>query len=384
MMRWFVLLSAGWLAACTSLPPPPLSDAGLLHDDAFTAPATPVDASQVFALNDAMRRLLENTPSRTQQHTDPRRQLLDVLYGQRKLVLDYDASRTRNASEAFDARSGNCLSLVIMPAAFATAAGLPLAYRQVLVDETWSRSNGMYFASGHVNLALGWPVSAARFDRAQATEMIVDFLPPDETRGQRSRPITEATVLAMYMNNRAAEALVGGALDDAYSWAREALRQDRNFLAAYNTLGVVYSHRGEPRWAQQVFQAVLAREPDNTTALVNLAAALQADGRGDEAPPLLARLAAIEAFPPFHFLEAGLKAMAAQQWRQARELFRKEAARQAANPEVHFWLAQASFRLGDRRDAERHLELARQNSTTPAEFALYGAKLGWLRALATR
>ncbi|MFY9514337.1 MAG: hypothetical protein WAQ05_25505, partial [Rubrivivax sp.] len=71
-------------------------------------------------------------------------------------------------------------------------------------------------------------------------------------------------------------------------------------------------------------------------------------------------------------------------WQQARDLFRREAARQAYNPEVHFWLAQASWRLGDLRDADRHLELARQNSTTPQDHALYAAKLGWLRAQRVR
>jgi Tfp pilus assembly protein PilF len=324
--------------------------------------------------------MLDTVPRPTQLNKDPRRLLVDTLYGRRKLALDYDASLTRNASEAFEARSGNCLSLVIMTAAFAKAAGLPVEYRQVLVDDAWTRNNGLYFASGHVNLALGWTVTTSRFERAFDRQLVIDFLPADEVRGLHTRTISEATVLAMYMNNRAAESLVRGLVDDAYWWAREALRQDSTFLAAYNTLGVVYGRRGEQRWAQQVFQAVLAHEPDNTKVMGNLVQALLADGRSDEAQPLLARLAALEPFPPFHFFQAGLAAMQAENWRAARDAFRKEAARQAFNAEVHFWLAQANYRLGDLRAADRHLELARQNSSTPQDHALYGAKLGWLRS----
>ena len=62
------------------------------------------------------------------------------------------------------------------------------------------------------------------------------------------------------------------------------------------------------------------------------------------------------------------------------DLFSRELTRQSFNPELHFWLAQANYRLGNLREAGRHLELAQQNSTTPKDTALYAAKLGWLRA----
>ena len=385
MHRWLMLLIAcwlaGWLAGCASLaptPPPPLD--GLLHDEAFAAPSQPIDARAVFALTPPMRRLVDTMSANPAHAADPRRQLIDVLYGQRKLVLEYDASLTRNASEAFEARSGNCLSLVIMTSAFAKAAGLPVEYRQVAVEEAWTRSNGLYFASGHVNLALGWPLVRSRLEREQDSLMVIDFLPSEELRGLRTRPISEATVLAMYMNNRAAEALARGALDDAYWWAREALLQDPTFLTAYNTLGVIYTRQGTQRWAQQLFQAVLAREPENTKVMGNLVRSLLAEGRDAEGQALMARLQALEPFPPFHFFKAGMQAMQQQDWRHARELFRKEAVRQAYNAEVHFWLAQANYQLGNLREADRHLELARQNSTTPQDHALYAAKLGWLRA----
>ena len=43
----------------------------------------------------------------------------------------------------------------------------------------------------------------------------------------RAMAVGEDTILAMYMNNRAAEALVRGRVDDAYWLAREAIRQRR-------------------------------------------------------------------------------------------------------------------------------------------------------------
>ena len=43
---------------------------------------------------------------------------------------------------------------------------------------------------------------------------------------------------------RAAEALAGGDVGGAYWWARAAIRQDPQFISAYNTLGVIYRRHG--------------------------------------------------------------------------------------------------------------------------------------------
>ena len=61
---------------------------------------------------------------------------------------------TRNAAQAFAARSGNCLSLVIMTAAFAKELGLTVAYQKVFVDDTWARTGDIYLSIGHVNVTL--------------------------------------------------------------------------------------------------------------------------------------------------------------------------------------------------------------------------------------
>ncbi len=382
MLRWAMLLCATLLSACATAPPaaPPLPLAALLHDDAFTAPAQRIDPGALFQLSDAMRQHLASVPKHPLDGTDPRRLLIDLLYRKRSLALEYDASTTRTAAGTFEARAGNCLSLVIMTAAFAKEMGLPLRYRSVDVEESWSRGGGVLFASGHVNLALQWPQAKGRVERNFDGPMVVDFLPADETRNLVTHDIEESTVVAMFMNNRAAEAVARGALDEAYWYAREAVQQDSHFYSAYNTLGVIYMRQGQPQWALPVLQALLEREPHNAKVMGNLVMALNAAGRAAEADVLAARLASIEPYPPYHFFRAGLLAMQQHEYRVARELFRKEVQRQAFNAEVHFWLARAAQSLGNSREAAKHLELARQNSNTPAEQAIYAAKLDWLRA----
>jgi len=185
----------------------------------------------------------------------------------------------------------------------------------------------------------------------------------------------------MFMNNRSVEALVLGRLDDAYAWAREAVRADPSFLAAQNTLGVVYLRRGALAQAGAVFAHMLAADPKDTRALANLAEVASREGRGDEAALLRARLAQLEPEPPLHFFNLGMAAMQRDDFRAARDLFAKEAARGDASADVRFWLGVAHYRAGRHRSRDsRTVAGCRRERIAEAERDLYSAKLDWLRA----
>ncbi|WP_204315496.1 hypothetical protein, partial [Stenotrophomonas maltophilia] len=79
----------------------------------------------------------------------------------------------------------------------------------------------------------------------------------------------------MYLNNRAAESLAAGKIDDAYWWAREAILTDSRWLAAYNTLAVLYRRKGMHAESVATLRVVLEREPGNTQALSNMILSLR-------------------------------------------------------------------------------------------------------------
>ncbi|MBX3634086.1 MAG: tetratricopeptide repeat protein [Rubrivivax sp.] len=367
------------LAGCATRTAPAPPDA-LFADRLFPGSAPPVPAAEVFALSDAMRRYADSTLAATASRRDPRRALIEALYGER--ALQYDTSRTRTAAEAFDARAGNCLSLVIMTAAFAQHLGLPVSYRQVLVDESYTREGGLTLASGHVNLVLSRLRSRAPSSEAGSDDLSVDFLPPEQRRGQHSEPLDEPRIVAMFMNNRAAEALTQGRVAEAYAWVREALRQDPAFLVAVNTLGVVYHRAGHLREAEAALRHVLQHEPRQLAALSNLVALLRQRQRDAEAEPLATRLAALQPEPPFHQYGLGREALAEGRWADARRHFERELRLQPQQHEVHHALAIALWRLGEPAAALRHLRRAAEHGTTSADRGRYGAKLEQLRASA--
>ncbi len=372
-----LLLSLG-LAGCASTPTPPVQPAPLLHDTLFERPAQLPDAAAVFSMSPAMRQFANTELRNISFHPDPRRALIDALYRSR-LRLAYDATVTRNAAEAFDAQSGNCLSLVIMTASFARHLDLPVGFQAVRTDEFYSRAGDLHLSSGHVNLVLDVPRPRQAFARNTDVALTIDFLPQDELRGQMTRPLSPETVVAMYFNNRAAELLSAGRTADAYWHARAALLQAPSFFTAANTLGVIYSRAGQAAAAEVAYRRVLEAEPDNVSALSNLVRLLQRQGREAETPALAARLAQLQPVPPFQHFYLGRQAMDSGDHAAARDHFLRELRLQPYQDEVHFWAAQAYWQLGQRDEAARHLAQARSHSPSPGLQERYAAKLDWLR-----
>jgi tetratricopeptide (TPR) repeat protein len=365
------------LAGCAAAPVAPAPQ--LFHDTSFAAPSIRINSVDVFAISPAMRHYLSDEIS-DQLRAEGRQQgLFDALYRKDQLKLEYDAAITRTAAQAFDARSGNCLSLVIMTAAFAKELGLAVHYQRVYTDEAWNRRGDIYFTSGHINLSLIKKNNDPRVLVNKSNLMTIDFYPLGELETQHGWEVEENTVVAMYMNNRAAETLVDGNVDNAYWWAREAISKDPSFLLAYNTLGVIYRRHGNLADAEAVFDFVLKHEPQNAQALSNLILVMDAMGRKSESAILTAKLKEIEPYPPYYFFIKAQKSMLAKDFKAARDLFAKEIKREPTNPEFNFWMATAYIGLGDTQLAQKYLGDAIEYSTTRNEHDLYAAKLDRIR-----
>lgn len=383
MLRPLVLIASLLLAGCATAPPQ--GPAAELFDDArFAAPSVPIGGDDVLALSPAMKRYVDVDMQYRVHVKGAAKALVEALYAGDELKLAYDASRTRTASQTFDARAGNCLSLAIMTAAIANYLGVPVRFQSVISNDFWSRAGGMYFASSHINVILN-PNQFGRYvidDRL--AQITVDFLPRDELLGQRVQAVDARTVVAMFMNNRAAEALVAGSIDDAYWWARAAIVQDPDFRSSYNTLGVVYRQHGDLALAERALRRALALQPDNTLVMSNLAVVYDGEGRHDLAAELSARVARLEPEQPFFYFGLGMTAMRNHDYATAKAMFEKEARRDPYYHETQFWLAIACLSLGDADGAREHLAVALENSPTRAQHALYAAKLDRLNATRIR
>ncbi len=377
------LLLALLLAGCAAAPPlrpappPPFADA------LFKPPATPVDVSQLFAMSPAMQRYADDVLRPAMRFGSSERALIEALYEDGQLKLEYDAERTRTAASAFEARAGNCLSLVMMTGAFARYFDMPFRYQEVFTTPSWSRSGKLAFSNRHVNLSLTMQSSDTRItvgERGENASLTVDFMPPTQATQRRSRTISEKIITAMYLNNRAAELLADGKLDEAYWWARKAIESVPDYTDSYNTLGIIYQQHGDLAKAEDVLLHALALEPENTIPMSNLAGLLKVRGKAAEAAKLEQKLAQLEPYPPFHFYDQGMVALKAGDFETARQLFQREVNREAYQADANFWLGVAEMYLGDHKSAKRHLSKAVDHSTTSSNRAVYSAKLDWLKS----
>ena len=368
------LLLPTMLAACVSAPVMQ-QPTHLFADKLFSPPSERINAADVFAASDKMRSYLKNDIAGLLQAKGPQQGLIDLLSNKSQLQIQYDSATTRNAAQTFEERAGNCLSLVIMTASLARELGMSVHFQSVFVDETWSRSGGMFFTIGHVNLTVGKRYHDIKSRIDDNVMITIDFNPPIENKSYHTWAITEKTVLAMYMNNHGAEALARGQVNDAYWWLREAIIQDPTFLSAYNTLGVVYRRNGNLAEAEQALKFALERDASNSQIMSNLAMVLNETGRVSEARDLMAKVERRQPFAPFHFFTLGAEAMKAGDFKTARDMFRRELARDPYNHEFHFGLAMALARLGEMAESRRHMATALDFSTTRREHDLYAAKL---------
>jgi tetratricopeptide (TPR) repeat protein len=290
-----VFACLGLLGACATPPPPDHGLAGLLADEHFKPPAEAADASDLFTLSDAMHEFLRQQVQHAARRKGGAQALLDALNAGGRMRLDYDASRTRTAAQAFADGQGNCLSLLVMAAALARELKLQVGFYSAQVEENWVQDGPLLMASGHVNLGLGTPLATPR---GLHHEMLIDFLPAEQLRRLVLKPIGRDTVEALYMNNRAVEALRAGQPDQAYAWARAALMRPGAPPQALNTLGVLYLRVGLLARAERVFAQLLQSQPERTAlyrhALSNQVQVLQAQGRSDAAQPLRLRLARLD------------------------------------------------------------------------------------------
>lgn len=288
MPHWIAWIAAVamLLAGCASSTPPPQASArtlALLDDAAFGTATERIDTDRLFQLDAAMQAWLTQTLARAPRRQAPQKVLVTALAERNDLQLRYDAGFTRPATDTFAARRGNCLSLVILTSALAKALDLEVDYRTALVDDTWTQRANLLVASQHVNISL----TRRTLDRRMSgddTHLTIDFLPPAELQGLRTRPIDEDELVAMYLNNRAVEALADGRPDDAYAWVRAALLRRPTQVAAINTLGVLLQRAGRLDAAERAFGHALALAPQHAPAQANLAGVLAAQGRDPEAP----------------------------------------------------------------------------------------------------
>src|SRR5512134_2410052 len=88
------------LQGCASAPPARAPDSAYFRDELFAPASARIDAGDVFAVTPEMRRYLKREIGRQLEDKGWHRGLVDALYRDGQLKLQYDAEMTRTAAQA--------------------------------------------------------------------------------------------------------------------------------------------------------------------------------------------------------------------------------------------------------------------------------------------
>ncbi|MDH4050423.1 MAG: hypothetical protein OEU93_02520 [Rubrivivax sp.] len=367
-------LNAIWLSmllvGCSTTDMPGRQVPAAVFDDAyFGADRATHDPAAVIAMSPQMRNYLRDVIVPRSPVTGRVQGLVDALNSTDHLKLVYDSSATRTASETFDARRGDCLSLLLMTAAFAREMGLEVRFQKILTRDVQVPEGDLIRVVGHVNIGL-----ARHAPRDVQDWVMVDFIPPEDAGRLRFQPLTQQRIQAMYFNNKAVEALEAGQHGQAYWWLRASSASDPGFASAYITLGALWDRAGRTDLAKESLAYALALDPGNPSAVNNLAMATTERSSVPARPPDAVDVVATSAAR--RELVGLLKTGRYDEARRSIE----EALKQADRPELRLLLAVAYSGLHQNASAIRELDAVRVDTrTAPATQSLLGAKLSALR-----
>ena len=290
-------------------------------------------------------------------------QIVDFIF--RGLDLEYSLTPTKNASETFATREGNCLSFVNLFVGIARQQRLNPFYVEVEDYQRWNYRGGVVISRGHI-------VAGLNIDGELST---FDFL-PYRPKGYRDfEPIDDLTAMAHYYNNLGAEALMEGDFEIARDKLTIAYTLAPDFEKAINNLGVLYLRLDDIEAAIGLFEDGLEFYPDSVALLSNQARAMQELGRQDEATLLLGRIEDVNQTNPFFFVYRGEMALGQGDTQTALEYMRKALRTDSEVPEVHLGLAKVFFATGDTNRARHHVERALKLDATNDEARKFAAML---------
>ncbi len=124
-------------------------------------------------------------------------------------------------------------------------------------------------------------------------------------------------MLAMFYNNKSADALIKENYSQAYAYFRSALTIDPIFTAVWTNFGSLYRRTGHIKLAEKGYLKALSINKIDSTTLDNLAYIYSVTGREDKAANIRKKILARRMDNPFYYFMPGEVASDEQDWKQA-------------------------------------------------------------------
>jgi len=313
----------------------------------------PSDITNPLLYTDEMRHAAQRVAG-AGSTLDRLRALQSHLFNEKSFPYDYETRATLTAIEAFESRTGNCVSFTNLFIALARSLGLPVRAALVTRPGDVEKRGELIVVNNHVVAVYEHSGGATVYDFNRFTD--------------RHRVgltiIGDAWMTAIYLNNRGAEELLAGRPEAALGYLGSAVRLAPDFAAALGNLGVVRRRVGDTEGAFRAYRAALEIEPRYSTILANLAVLYRSQGREAEARAAL-QAADLSAATPYVLVIRGDFELSDGRVGEALRLYRQAARLDRELPEPQLAIARGELARGRTEKARkallRVLELEPQN-----------------------
>ena len=335
---------------------------------------------EIFYIDDVAKNFVHETITPLKNEVDKMEALVSGVFGRSNLNLLYQGDANTVASETFSLRAANCLSMSIMTYALAKEAGFHVNFQKIFVPEYWTRRSGYSLLNGHINLRL---IPRDKQDVFIFNPRIyqVDFDPQASRKRLPRKVVSKHDVIAMFYNNKGADALLQEDYSHAYAYFREAALKAPYFNSAWINMGILYRLSGYFQQSEDAYLYALSLEPDNLTAWENLAYLYSITDRESEAKAIIAKVERKRNSNPYYHVNLGEQQIEQKNWERALAHFRKALAVDRSSHEGYFGLARVYFEIGEFDQSERYLKLAKNNAISQHDEDMYQSKLNFLSSL---
>lgn len=334
---------------------------------------------EIFALDDEMKAMVKEKLISERDNRKKATKLLKHFFNSEQMSLAYKAGANVIASQAYKNREANCLSLTIMAYAIAKASNLDVAFQSVEIPEYWVRNGRVNMLTGHINLKMLENKSPNKMIFIDRSVSEIDFDPFIIKKRFPKKVISKNTVVAMFYNNKGANAMIDGDYRTAYAYLKAATETDSNFSAAWGNLGILYRFKGFEQQAIDTYQYAISMNRNNLTAMSNLSMLLHINGEYEQAKQLDTYIMRKRANNPYYYALLGDEKFYIGAYNQAIHHYRKAIKLNENIHEFYFGLAKVYYMLDDVEKAQSYMKKAIAKSRIKRFDEQYIAKLDILK-----
>ncbi|HEA15417.1 MAG TPA: hypothetical protein ENH88_03005 [Pseudoalteromonas prydzensis] len=389
LAKLVVILSLCSLSACTNTHKKSALIAPIVTNNPSFSVYPVEHSDEIFALNDNITQQLDAAFPSNKRNLNNTKKLLNFLLENGDASLSYQAGATLTANQAYTDLNANCLSLSILAYSMAEYLGLQGQFQTVHIPEYWAVSNGYSLLTGHINLVVTQQrdtsaSSSVTYLYNTENSLVIDFDPNSRGEKFKTTPISKQRITAMFYNNKGATAMLNGQHDLAYSYFLAATKADENYSGAWGNLAVLLRLHSQYANAELAYNYAIALNPDNNTALGNLALLYQLTERAELADEILTKLDLKRQSNPYYHVALGNDAYLIKNYQDAIKHFNKAKLIDRHIHDSYFGLARTYYQLGDFKQAYTQLRFANKYADFAHDKQRYQNKLQALGAMTAK